>query len=415
MASHRSDWPGLKTAALLALGLVVAGWQGPAQAAQLDCEAMAMSLNPGDNYQFKLEIQSKMIRLEKGEDFCTESAKDWFKRQLILPPPARESIPVPTPQAKPGTPVPQVSRDDTPLPGQPMRQAPLPDLGLSTDNGAAPLPIQREFVKPKKEEEATGEALGEIPVEGQLPGQQVVPEGRAKEHVSSDPDTEVQPGQAGESEEDKLYGVVAPPPPKRDDSLIKRCDRDLVSFWSPGEHEIEGQKFWLSGVFTIDLDSDGRVDDVGFKIKAEGKIGNILNYFPTTEGRLAGKTVDSLKLDDDRDIHRLCPGNITFERPGVAPGSKKKRKASQVSVLGGEKTKEGAEEEISEEEPQELEPPKKDINPVVLIVGGIAMLLMLAGGIGLALGIRNMTSRKDDEYEDDEYEYEDDDYEEEDD
>ena len=62
------------------------GWQNHAASAELDCGAMADSLNPGDRYAFKLEIQSKMIRLEKGDDFCTEPAKDWFKRQ------AREHI-----------------------------------------------------------------------------------------------------------------------------------------------------------------------------------------------------------------------------------------------------------------------------------------------------------------------------------
>ncbi len=71
------------------------GWQNHAASAELDCGAMADSLNPGDRYAFKLEIQSKMIRLEKGDDFCTEPAKDWFKRQSILPPPARDSMPLP--------------------------------------------------------------------------------------------------------------------------------------------------------------------------------------------------------------------------------------------------------------------------------------------------------------------------------
>ncbi len=391
MTSDKILSHGVKIAALIAIGL----WAEPSRAAQMDCGAMADSLNPGDAYVFKLEIQSKMVRIEKGEDFCAEPAKDWFKRQLILPPPARETMPVPKkasqqPKAKPG------ASDDTPLPGQQMRQAPLPDLGLGlgSDGGAAPLPIQREFVKPKKTEETPQSEIQQAPADAPMP--------------------EVQPGDvpaeqppAG-AEESPVYGVVAPPPPEMDDSLVKRCDRTLESFWSPGEHIIEGRKFWLSGVFTIDLNSDGRVDDVGFKIKAEGRIGNILNYFPASEGRLSGKTVDSLKLEDDRDINRLCPGNITFERPGVAPGSKKERPASQVKVLGEGKTGESAEEETPEEEPIEEEPPKKEIKPIVFIVGGIAMILLLAGGIGLAFAIRNMTSSKDDEYEYYEEEEEDD-------
>ena len=112
----------------------------------------------------------------------------------------------------------------------------------------------------------------------------------------------------------------------------KRCDRDLATFWSPGEHEVEGNKSWLSGVFTVDLDGDGRVDDVGFKIKSEGRIGNILNYFPTTEGRLVGKNVRTLMLEDDKDVHRLCPGNVTFERPGLTQSLQNKRKAAQADL-----------------------------------------------------------------------------------
>ncbi|MBL6931029.1 MAG: hypothetical protein ISR46_05960, partial [Rhodospirillales bacterium] len=82
---------GLKAAVLAVL---VFGWQNSVHAAELDCGDMANSLNPGDHYVFKLEIQSQKMRLEKGEDFCTEPAKDWFKRQLILPAPARDEMPM---------------------------------------------------------------------------------------------------------------------------------------------------------------------------------------------------------------------------------------------------------------------------------------------------------------------------------
>ncbi len=424
MTSDKPLLCGLKLTTLIGLGVLSIAWQNEARSAELDCETMAFSLSPGDRYEFKLEIQSKMIRLEKGDDFCSEPAKDWFKRQLILPPPARDTMPLPSKapsQSQDNAPLPG-SADNTPLPGQQMRKGPLPDLGLETENGATPLPIQREYVKPKPMEEAPGAA------EGQQPASPVSPDGTSKVHVSSDPGQEIKDPKAesgskaesapkavrgpksAEEGEEAVYGVAAPPPPKRDKSLIKRCDRELVGFWSPGQHVIEGRKFWLSGVFTIDLNSDGRVDDVGFKINAEGKIGNILNYFPATEGRLSGKTIPSLALDDDRDIHRLCPGNITFERPGVAPSSKKKRPASQVlggakKAVGDEKdapAEEETQEETQEEESQVEEPPKKEINTVVFVVGAIALVLMLAGAIGLALAIRNITSSKKDEYEDDE-------------
>lgn len=382
---------------------------------------MADSLNPGDAYVFKLEIQSQLMRLEKGDDFCTEPAKDWFKRQLILPPPARDEMPLPKLSTnklqKDDAPLP-LSADDNPLPGQQLRPNLIPDMGLESDNGTAPLPIAREFVKPRPKDETP-------------PQQDAPPAGtkqqKTKAHVTSDqivvdingdgipdydldgdglPDIDVDgDGIPDVLQEVQPAGVAAPHPPVRDDSLVKRCDRDLVNFWEPGEIVIEGQKFWLSGVFTIDLDGDGRIDDVGFKIKAEGRIGNILNYFPATEGRLSGKTVESLKLEDDSEIHRLCAGNLTFEREDVAKLAKRKRKlaVNQVrtqDINSGNKTA-TPEQKASEEELQKEQLPQKKTSKVFLIVAGIAMIMLLAGGIGLAMALRNISRPGKDEYEDD--------------
>jgi hypothetical protein len=398
---------------LVALVPLVLGGANSASAAELDCGAMAASLNPGDHYQFKLEIQSKMVRLEKGDDFCSEPVKDWFKRQLILPPPAREEMPLP--KMSPS----QAQQDNTPLPSQQTQPGYVPDMGLETDIDVTPLPIAREFVRPKTQEEIAAEAAAaaaeetaETAAEGQQPGAPAGPAVKTLDHVTSDPDA-APTGAEGTAQDAQAYGVAAPPLPVSVDTMIKRCDRDLINFWSPGEHIIEGKKFWLSGVFTIDLDSDGRVDDVGFKIKAEGRIGNILNYFPSTEGRISGKTVDSLKLEDERDIHRLCPGNLTFERadPVAIAKQEKKFAANQVKAIaaaGGDKA--AADEEAApEEEEEEIEEPKKTTSNIILIFAAVAMVLLLAGGIGLALALRNITRSGKDEYDDDEDYDEDDD------
>jgi len=419
MTSNNPLWRGLMVTTLVALTPLVFAWPDPVWAAELECGAMANSLNTGDDYEFKLEIQSQMMRLEKGDDFCSEPIKEWFARQLILPAPARKEMPLPktapSQAQKDNAPLPG-GANDSPLPPQQIRKDYVPDMGLETDYGAAPLPIQREFVKPKVAGEAPVEGDASTALEGQQPTAEVAPAATLQDHVSSDPEAiaAAKAKAAAEAalateQEVSAYGVAAPPPLKRDDSLVKRCDRDLASFWSPGEHVIEGQKFWLSGVFTVDLDSDGRVDDVGFKIKSEGKIGNILNYFPSTEGRHSGKTIDSLKLDDDRDIYRLCPGNITFERADpVALAKKKLPAANQVRALvkEGDKNVETPAEVVPEETPEEPEPPKKKTSKAMLIVAAIAMVLLLAGGIGLAMALRNITRSK---KEDDEDEYEDDD------
>jgi len=51
-----------------------------------------------------------------------------------------------------------------------------------------------------------------------------------------------------------------------------------------------------------------------------------------TEGRLGGKNVKTLKLNDDDDIHRLCHGNVTFERPDLAQNLENQRKAAQAPL-----------------------------------------------------------------------------------
>jgi len=388
-------WHGLKAPALVVLVMLALGWHTPARAGQLDCEAMAFSLNPGDQYNFQIKIQSQSVRLEKGDDFCEEPVATWFKRQLILPAPAKETSPRPAQRAG------QVAKDNVPLPGSQRPASQLPDLGIDTDESAVPIPIQREFVKPKVAGEegsedgtGTGDGTGSqgLSPDGVATGVQANPDEQSKEHVSSDPEAEL---------ETSSFGVVAPPPPTRDPALSRRCDRDLATFWSPGEHEIEGNKFWLSGVFTVDLDGDGRIDDVGFKIKSDGRIGNILNYYPSTEGRLAGKNVKTLKLDDDKDIHRLCPGNVTFERPDLAQTLQNKRKAAQAA-LTKEAVEKKKEEDAAAEAAAAAIPPKKDVSPFVFVVGGIAMVLLLAGGIGLAIVVRNLGRSKDDEDDDDE-------------
>ena len=61
---------GLKALTLAVLMALASGWLTQARAAQLHCETMAFSLNPGDKYTFHIEIQSQKIRLEKGDDFC---------------------------------------------------------------------------------------------------------------------------------------------------------------------------------------------------------------------------------------------------------------------------------------------------------------------------------------------------------
>ncbi|NQV48391.1 MAG: hypothetical protein HQ504_11515 [Rhodospirillaceae bacterium] len=442
---------GLKATVFAIFAVLVAG-AGSAPAAELDCLVMADKIKPGDVYEFHLELQSQQIRLLKGDDFCTEAADKWFQRMLILPqsaptqkkpPPDKKAATdegagapaSPQAEALPGQTLRQGPLPDLgivsdqgsiapitgistrknkqpkaqPLPGQTLREGPLPDLGIETDTGSMPVPTESTAAKNEREAAAAAAAAEAAATAAatQSAAEAAASGGPAAVHVTADGVVGADPSAAGQTTPGiggAVFGVIAPQPPKKDDSLIKRCDRDISDFWQPGAHEIDGVKFWLSGVFTIDLDGDGRVDDVGFKIKSKGKIGNVLNYFPTTEGRLSGQTIKSLKLGNDSDIQRLCGDNVTFVEPGPEPVTKKAAPVAERKISGTVTAP--AKEKEPEPAPEEPATPEDKMSVVIMWIGAIGVLFMVFGSVGIYFVLRRKT---DDEDEDDEEEDEEDD------
>ena len=117
----------------------------------------------------------------------------------------------------------------------------------------------------------------------------------------------------------------------------KKCTKDLEDFWEAGEHNIRGTMFWLAGVSTMDTDNDGQVDNVLFKIKSKGRVDNVIRYFGA--GRLSGQAIPTLRLKDDRDVGRLCPGTLAFAEPKeekaeAPPPPKKKKKIDEPKDTG---------------------------------------------------------------------------------
>ncbi len=92
------------------------------------------------------------------------------------------------------------------------------------------------------------------------------------------------------------------------------CTADLNSLWKKGGHDIRGIRYRLSQVFTIDLDGDGRTDNVGFRLKAWKTPDLVIRYF-AGPGHLAGRSVPTLKLDDEDVISGLCFGQLSFDTP----------------------------------------------------------------------------------------------------
>ncbi len=92
------------------------------------------------------------------------------------------------------------------------------------------------------------------------------------------------------------------------------CTTDLNSLWEKGEHHIKGTTYWLSQVFTIDLDGDRRTDNVGFRLKAANTPELVIRYY-AGPGNLAGRSVPTLRLDDEDEISSLCFGQVSFPTP----------------------------------------------------------------------------------------------------
>ncbi len=109
----------------------------------------------------------------------------------------------------------------------------------------------------------------------------------------------------GTTDQIVAQGASSPPP---------TCDKKLDQFWQPGELTVEGTRFWLRRVFAIDADNDGRTDDVGFILTANGQTDLVIRYVRTI-GNVSGRTVPALRIADEGDIPRLCFEQITFERP----------------------------------------------------------------------------------------------------
>ncbi len=101
----------------------------------------------------------------------------------------------------------------------------------------------------------------------------------------------------------------APAPPPAAD-----CAGDLGALWKKGEHDIRGSRYRLSQVFTIDLDGDGRTDNVGFRLKAAKTPDLVIRYF-AAPGQPAGRSVPTLRLDDEEVISGLCFARVSFDTP----------------------------------------------------------------------------------------------------
>ena len=158
------------------------------------------------------------------------------------------------------------------------------------------------------------------------------------------------------------------------------CTTDLNSLWEKGEHHIRGTTYWLSQVFTIDLDGDRRTDNVGFRLKASKTPDLVIRYF-AGPGHLAGRSVPTLRLDDEDVISRLCFGQVSFDKP--------RRKDQKTEPPRAFETPDLEKEMMAKEKPAPAvtQAERGGVVPNGLWAGiaAAAVLLVAAGGAGAYL------------------------------
>jgi hypothetical protein len=111
-----------------------------------------------------------------------------------------------------------------------------------------------------------------------------------------------------------------------------KCDRRVEEFWPFGEHIVAGDRYRLERVFTVDDDRDGRVENVGFLLRAPGRPDLLMFYFDA-EGKPSAATVLTLKRDDDGDIGRLCFGQVFY---GTAESAQEAARRSGAPARPGQ-------------------------------------------------------------------------------
>ncbi len=188
------------------------------------------------------------------------------------------------------------------------------------------------------------------------------------------------------------------------------CTTDLKSLWEKGEHDIRGATYWLSQVFTVDLDGDRRTDNVGFRLKAANTPELVIRYY-AGPGNLAGRSVPTLRLDDEDVISRLCFGQVSFDKPRRKDRKMEPPRAFETPDLEKEMMAKG------NPAPAVTQAERSGVVPSGLwaAIAAVSGLVVAAGGIGVYLTRRKWlpalkqlgkARRKDGEEEEDEEEEE---------
>jgi len=377
-AGRLTGLPALVIALAVAAGLA----QSPAQAQEMDCAVLMDDVKAGKLYAVTRLEDKGQVKIETVKGHCFEPIATWDARGLPMASLGSSAF-IPPPKKKKATPPPISgigSESDLPILQKRLTEPP-PTSAYSGDGGVLPIPGRHRPAEETPQEGAAAPAEGQgeeaphvgtaAPAEGQVEGQ---PEGTpTSADTSTDPQTP-----AGEKAPDSH----------------DRCDRTIGDFWGPGEIDIKGSKYYLSGAFTVDKDGDGWVDNVGFKLKLVGRVGNVIRYFDSP-GRLSGQTTPDLKLPNDSDITRLCAGDVMFKLPKrfQSKEEEKEEKEPEKAPEPGQETVKEPEKEKPEEAPKE-KPKKGPSKAAMLVITGAGILLLISGIVTLFLLQPELASRR---------------------
>ena len=416
---------------------------GRANAAEISCDELVEEIKANnDRYNVDIEIATESVRVKTSQNECTEEIREWSKRKMPMfspgkddnkPKPEQEeqaesdqepevkrppSIINPEQDTGSSTVVVPMIKSQEPAPPQaeqaegerpaeqtgsikidlPKDDSPadvsLPQLGPRPDADVVILP--KDEIKPSEAKQSISIELPPAPEPKEEPQPESAPEPEPQPEAAPEPEPQAEPAPAPIiiqpeeqapsefadqlkrlEEQKKNLGKAS----KMRDEARKRCSVRLEHLWGKGEHNIKGTSFRLTGVYTLDLDNDGLVDNVALKLKSRGRIDNVIRYF-SLPGRLSGQSVDSLKLDDDSLIFRLCAGRVNFERP-----EEPEPEAKEVKKEKKKKKKEPDAPIVADEKITVKEETLKDIN-IWFGVAAIFFLMIGAGGVGMLVWSR---------------------------
>ena len=248
-----------------------------------------------------------------------------------------------------------------------------PTLYLDPDYGVARLESGGDYcLEPIEVWKARGLALKSS---GKPPG------AGAAESPAQAPASAAPPGAARET-------APLPPPPPRPRQMAEPCDMDIGEFWHGTVIAVGDVSYRLVRVYTIDLDSDNRVDDVGFRLKARRQPDLVISYL---RGDLPGGTIPELQLSDEGVIERLCFGNLVFEMPRASTQTIPDLAAETKSRM---EFKTSPKESVAAKEA----PAADDEIPLWMwLVLGLAVFMMVGAGAAWFFLIRGQADDEDEE------------------